>query len=548
MKASDLLVKCLENEGVQYIFGIPGEENVDILDSLLDSKIQFVPTRHEQGAAFMADVYGRLTGKAGVCLSTLGPGATNLVTGVADANLDRVPLVAITGQASLDRMHKESHQYMDAVSMFKPITKWNTLVHTADIIPEVVRKAFKLAQMEKPGATHIDFPEDIAKADLLAQPISLKEETHIPYPTEEILRIAAKLISDASYPVILAGNGVLRTRASESLTNFAVKLNIPVATTFMGKGAIPDNCLLSLLTIGLQADDYISCGFDQADLIIAIGYDLVEYHPYKWNPHKDKMILHIDATPSEVDAYYNAEIEVIGKISETLDRLSGMVRIKEKRHIISALRNTIIEECKSMCNDKSFPMKPQKIICDVRAVLRPDDILISDVGAHKLWISRIYPVYKPNTCIISNGFASMGIALPGAIAAKLVYPERHVFAMVGDGGFLMNSQELETASRLGISFVSLIFNDNGYGVIKTKQLNAFGRSAFVEFSNPDFVKYAESFGAKGYRVESANELKPILEDALNRKGISVIDCPVDYSENIVLTQRLDKLTCPVSHE
>ncbi len=546
MKASDLLVKCLENEGVHYIFGIPGEENVDILDSLLDSKIQFIPTRHEQGAAFMADVYGRLTGKAGVCLSTLGPGATNLVTGVADANMDRAPLVAITGQASLGRMHKESHQYMDAVSMFRPITKWNTLVHAADTIPEVVRKAFKLAQTEKPGATHIDFPEDVAKADILAQPISLKEEAHIPHPTEEIVRLAAKVISDASYPIILAGNGVLRTRAAESLTNFAVKLNIPVATTFMGKGAIPDDCPLSLLAIGLQADDYISCGFDQADLIIAVGYDLVEYHPYKWNPHKNKKILHIDATPSEVDAYYNAEIEVIGRISETLDRLSGMVRIREKKHIISVLRNTIIEESKGMCNDKSFPLKPQKIICDVRDVLRPDDILICDVGAHKLWVSRIYPVYKPNTCIISNGFASMGIALPGAIAAKLIYPERHVVAIVGDGGFLMNSQELETASRLGASFVTLVFNDNGYGIIKTKQFSVFGRSAFVEFSNPDFVKYAESFGAKGYRVEAANELKPILQDAIKRNGLSIIDCPVDYSENVTLTQRLNKLACPVS--
>ena len=548
MKASDLLVKCLENEGVRYIFGIPGEENIDILDSLLDSKIQFIPTRHEQGAAFMADVYGRLTGKAGICLSTLGPGATNLVTGVADANLDRVPLVAITGQASLDRMHKESHQYMDTVALFKPITKWNTLVHTADIIPEVVRKAFKLAQMEKPGATHIDFPEDVAKAALIALPIPLKEETHTPYPTEETLGIASKLIADARYPVILAGNGVLRSRASESLTNFAVKLNIPVATTFMGKGAISDDLPLSLLSIGLRDDDHISCGFDKADLIIAIGYDLVEYHPHKWNPHKSKKILHIDVTPSEVDAYYNVDMEVIGKISETLDHLSCMVKIKETKQIISILRNSVIEECKTARDDKSFPMKPQRILYDIREVLKPDDILISDVGAHKLWISCMYPVYKPNTCIISNGFASMGIALPGAIAAKLVYPERQVIAIMGDGGFLMNSQEIETATRLGLSFVALIFHDNSYGIIKSKQLNFFGRSAFVDFSNPDFVKYAESFGAKGYRVESANDLKPILQDAIKQRGVSVVDCPVDYSENIFLTQRMSKLSCPITNE
>ena len=548
MKASDLLVKCLENEGVQYIFGIPGEENIDILNSLVGSKIRFVTTRHEQGAAFMADVYGRLTGKAGVCLSTLGPGATNLVTGVADANLDRVPLVAITGQASLDRMHKESHQYMDTVGLFKPITKWNTLVHTADIIPEVVRKAFKLAQMEKPGATHIDIPEDVAKSDIVVQPIPLKEEVHVPYPTEETLKIAAKLISDANYPIILAGNGVFRSQASESLINFAVKLNIPVATTFMGKGAIPDDCPLSLLSIGLQADDYISCGFDKADLIIAIGYDFVEYHPQKWNPHKAKKILHIDSTPSEVDAYYNADMEVIGRISTTLDHLSGIIKIKNTKHIVSVLRNRILEECKTMCNDKSFPMKPQKILCDVRETLKPDDILICDVGAHKLWVSHIYPVYKPKTCIISNGFASMGIALPGAIAAKLVYPERQVIAIMGDGGFLMNSQELETAARLRISFVSLIINDGYYGIIKSKQLNTFGRSAFVEFSNPDFIKYAESFGAKGYQVEHATELKFILKDAFNRGGLSVIDCPVDYSENIIFTQRMNKLICPITNE
>ena len=548
MKASDLPFKCFENEDVQYIFGIHGEENIDILDSLVGSKIQFITTRHEQGAAFMADVYERLTGKAGVCLSTLGTGATNLVTGVADANLDRVPLVAITGQASLDRMHKESHQYMDTVGLFKPIPKWNTLVHTADIILEVVRKAFKLAQMEKPGATHIDIPEDVAKADILAQPIPLKEDVHVPYPTEETLKIAAKLISDASYPIILAGNGVLRAQAAESLTNFAMKLNIPVATTFMGKGAIPDDCPLSLLSIGLQADDYISCGFDQADLIVAIGYDLVEYHPQKWNPHKAKKILHIDYTSSEVDAYYNVDMEVIGKISITLDHLSGIVRIKNTKHIVGVLRNRILEECKTMCNYKSFPMKPQKILCDIRETLKPDDILICDVGAHKLWVSHIYPVYKPKTCIISNGFASMGIALPGAIAAKLIHPERQVIEIMGDGGFLMNSQELETAARIGVSFVSLIINDGSYGIIKSKQLNAFGHSAFVEFSNPDFIEYAESSGAKGYRVESANEFKPILKDAFKYQGLTIIDCPVDYSENTILPQRMSKLTCPTTYE
>ncbi|MGQ3686046.1 MAG: acetolactate synthase large subunit [Candidatus Loosdrechtia sp.] len=540
MKASDLFVKCLENEGVKYIFGIPGEENIDILDSLLGSRIQFITTRHEQGAAFMADVYGRLTGKAGVCLSTLGPGATNLVTGVADANMDRAPLVAITGQASLDRMHKESHQYMDTVGMFKPITKWNTLVHTADVIPEVVRKAFKLAQMEKPGATHIDFPEDVAKADIQEQPIPLKEKIPVPHPTPETLKIAAKLVSDARYPVILAGNGVLRAHAAAALTNFANKLHIPVATTFMGKGSIPEDSPLSLHAIGLQDTDYISCGFDQSDLIIAIGYDLVEHHPQHWNPQKNKKILHIDTTPGEVDAFYNADLEVIGKISETLNHLSNLIRLKDPENIVCLLRNSVMKEHEIMHANCSFPLKPQKILCEIRQVLCPDDILLSDVGAHKLWVSRVYPVYRPNTCIISNGFASMGIALPGAIAAKLVYPERKVLAITGDGGFLMNSQEIETAVRLGVSFVTLIINDGGYGVIKSKQLNTVGRSAFVDFTNPDFVKYAESFGAKGYRVSSAHELKAVLQDAFTQQCPAVIDCPVDYSGNISLIKRVNK--------
>ena len=545
MKASDLLVKCLENEGVRYIFGIPGEENIDILDSLLDSKIQFIPTRHEQGAAFMADVYGRLTGKAGCVFIYTRPWSYQPCNGCCRCQSGSSTSCCYYWARPVSIVCTRNH-----------INTWTPLLYLSPsqngipwyiqpiLSPRLSGRHLNLPRWKNQAQLILTFPEDVAKADLIALPIPLKDVAHTPYPTEETLGIAAKLISDANYPVVLAGNGVLRSRASESLTNFAVNLNIPVATTFMGKGAISDDCPLSLLSIGLRDDDHISCGFDQADLIIAIGYDLVEYPPYKWNPHKSKKILHIDVTSSEVDAYYNVDMEVIGKISETLDHLSGMVRIKETKHIINILRNSVTEECKTTHDDTSFPMKPQKILCVVREVLKPDDILISDVGAHKLWISRMYPVYKPNTCIISNGFASMGIALPGAIAAKLVYPERQVIAIMGDGGFLMNSQEIETATRLGLSFVSLIFHDNSYGVIKSKQLNFFGRSAFVDFSNPDFVKYAESFGAKGYRVESANDLKPILQDAIKQRGVSVIDCPVDYSENIFLTQRMSKLSSP----
>ncbi len=545
MKASELTVKCLENENVDYIFGIPGEENLDLMDALLESKIQFIQTRDERGAAFMADVYGRLTGRAGVCLATLGPGAMNLVTGVADANMDRAPLVAITGQASLDRMHKESHQYMDVVSVFKPMTKWNTLIHLPEIIPESISKAFKTATGEKPGATHIDFPEDVAKMEINAEPIphDFPSETE---PIISCLERAAQLINEAKQPIILAGNGVVRQGASRMLTQFAEMTNIPVAHTFMGKGSISWTHRLSLLSVGLQANDFVSCGFDRADLIIAIGYDVVEYPPRLWNPNHDKKLVHIDTQSSESDAAYVTDVEMVGNIRQSLRHLMAQeIYPKDSEYASNTLRKIILNQLDEHRDDTAFPMKPQKILSDVRSVLAEDDILISDVGAHKMWVARMYPCYKPNTCIISNGFASMGIAVPGAIAAKLIYPERRCLAVCGDGGFLMNSQELETAVRTGVPFVTLIFNDEAYGLIEWKQMNGFGRPAYVDFTNPDFVKYAEAFGAKGYRVESSDELVPILNDAFNQELPSVIDCPVDYTENLRLTNELGQLTCPI---
>ena len=545
MKASELTVKCLENEDVDYIFGIPGEENLDLMDALLESKIQFIQTRDERGAAFMADVYGRLTGRAGVCLATLGPGAMNLVTGVADANMDRAPLVAITGQASSDRMHKESHQYMDVVSVFKPMTKWNTLLHLPEIIPESIGKAFKIATTEKPGATHIDFPENVASMQIDAEPIShdFLSETE---PIVSCLQRAAQLINDAKQPIILAGNGVVRQNAARMLTQFAEMTNIPVAHTFMGKGSIPWTHRLSLLSVGLQAHDFVSCGFDRADLVIAIGYDIVEYHPRLWNPNRDKKLIHIDTQPSETDAAYITDVEMVGNIRQSLRHLMAEeIYPKDSEYASNTLRKIIIDQLNEHRDDAAFPMKPQKILSDVRSVLAEDDILISDVGAHKMWIARMYPCYQPNTCIISNGFASMGIALPGAFVAKLIYPERKCMAISGDGGFMMNSQELETAVRLGVPFVTLIFNDEAYGLIEWKQMNGFGRPAHIDFTNPDFVKYAEAFGAKGYRVEASDELVPILKDAFNQQVPSVIDCPVDYTENLRLTEALGQLTCPI---
>ncbi len=543
MKASELFVKSLENEEVKYIFGLPGEENLDVMDAFLDSKIQFIQTRHEQGAAFMADVYGRLTGKAGVCLSTLGPGATNLITGVADANMDHAPVVAITGQAGLLRMHKESHQYLDLVDIFKPVTKWNTQIKRPEIIPEVVRKAFKVAQTEKRGATHIDFPEDAAKEQVEGEPL----RPQLPYPTEpsrhQVDR-AVKIIADAKFPMIIAGNGVIRNQASEALVGFAEKLNIPVANTFMAKGVISYSHPLSLFTVGIQSKDYVSCGLDRADVIIAIGYDLVELDPQHINPERNKKIIHIDTTPAEVDSSYIVEVGVLGNISSSLDLIAERVKPKDSTYS-STLRELILGEIEEYANDMGFPLKPQKIISDVRSVLNEDDIIISDVGAHKMWIARMYPAYKPNTCIISNGFASMGIALPGAIAAKIAYPNKKIIAVCGDGGFLMNSQELETAIRLKTPFVSLIINDNGYGLISWKQMMRFKRKAYVDFQNPDFVTYAKSFGAAGYKVNKADELVPILKDALEQNVPAVIDCPVDYKENLNLTEKLGKITCPI---
>lgn len=545
MKASELAIKCLENENVAYMFGIPGEENLDLMDALLESKIQFIQTRDERGAAFMADVYGRLTGKAGVCLATLGPGAMNLVTGVADANMDRAPLVAITGQAGLDRMHKESHQYMDVVSVFKPMTKWNTLLHVPEIIPESVRKAFKVATAEKPGATHIDFPEDLAKIQTAGEPVPHDFPSDAE-PVDACLERAAQLIREARQPIILAGNGVVRQGASQVLTEFAEATNIPVAHTFMGKGSIPWTHPLSLLTVGLQARDFVSCGFDRADLVIAIGYDIVEYHPRLWNLGQDKKIVHIDTEPSESDAAYVTDVEMVGNIKHSLACLLAQgIQPKELAYASDTLREIILARITEHRDDKAFPMKPQKILSDIRSVLAENDILISDVGAHKMWIARMYPCYQPNTCIISNGFAAMGIAVPGAFVAKLIYPERNCLAVCGDGGFLMNSQELETAVRVGVPFVTLIFNDEAYGLIEWKQMNTFGRPAHIDFTNPDFVKYAQAFGAKGYRVQGSDELVPILKDAFNQNVPSVIDCPVNYAENLRLTEELGNLTCPI---
>ncbi len=539
MKAVELFVRCLENEGVEYIFGIPGEENLAMMDALLDSSIKFVTVRHEQGAAFMADVYGRLTGRAGVCLSTLGPGATNLITGVADANMDHAPLVAIAGQAGTHRLHKESHQVLDLEEMFRPITKYSARLLMPEIIPEVVRKAFKQAQMEKSGASFIEFPENIAEMELDddSQPLWSKNPV-LPAPAQDRIDAAVKAISAANNPIILAGHGVVRAQAAQQLADFAAKLNIPVTNTFMAKGVVPFKHPTALGSAGLQAKDYVGIGFDKADVIICVGYDLVEYHPYLWHPTKDRFIIHIDFQPAEVDAYYGVRIGVVGDIKESLQRIAALATPQQGSQKLRPLRDALIKDMNEHAQSTAWPVQPQKLIWDLRTAMGLEDIAICDVGAHKMWMARMFRCEHPNTCIISNGFASMGIAVPGAIAAKLAYPNKKVVAVTGDGGFMMNSQEIETAMRLKTPIVILIWNDGGYGLIKWKQMNHYGRPSHVDFNNPDFVKYAEAFGAKGYRINKTEELLPTLQRALADDTVSIIDCPVDYAENLKLTAKL----------
>ena len=547
MKASDLFVKCLENEGVEYVFGIPGEENADFVMSLSESKIKFILTRHEQGAAFMADVYGRLTGKVGVCLATLGPGATNLVTGVANANMDRSRLLAITGQTDSHLLHKESHQNMDAITMFKPITKWNWSIRNPQNIPEIVRRAFKIALEEKPGAVHIELPQDIAKKEADIPPIE-PQRVFRSGANEELIKHAAKIILEAKHPVIFLGNGCVRENASQHIRKLVEKTGIIAMNTFMGKGVVSDDSPLHLHTIGIKDADHALLAIESADVVIAVGVDLVEYSPKNWNKNLDKKIIHIDFTPSEVYTYYRPVVEIVSDIEYAIDAILDELELQKKAHpeldvfpikeipeLFKKIMKEVDERRDSFNDDKAFPIKPEKLIIDVRNALGENDILLSDVGAHKLWISKIYKTYQPNTCIIPNGFCSMGFAFPGAIAAKIVHPERNIVAMCGDAGFLMNIQELETAVRLKLGFITVVWCDLDLGMISMKQKNEFGKSVFTKFTNPDFIKLAESFGAVGFVVKSTEEFPKILEEAKAIKDKPVIIAiNVDYSRNHVL--------------
>ena len=547
MKASDLLVKCLETEGIEYIFGVPGEENADFMMSLEESKtIRFILTRHEQGAAFMAEVYGRLTGNPAGCLGTLGPGATNLITGVADSNMDRSPMLVLTGQGSTGRLHKESHQIMDVVKMFEPVTKWATTIIHPDTIPEIIRKAVRIARTEKPGAVLIELPENIARLDSEYGPITPRRFRRS-VPDDKIVNIAIDMLRAAKRPVILAGNGCIRKRASKQLRLFCEKTGIGVISTFMAKGCVDMDADYCLYTIGLGSKDYVSLAIDDADLVITLGFDMVEYHPASWNPNGDKTIIHADFLAAEIDANYHPEAELIGDLAHTL----WMFNEKIAQESLPAYeldgqrkcREKMTREFEEYKDDKTDgTIRPQKAIWDARQILGPQDILLSDVGAHKMWIARHYQCHEPNTCLIPNGFCSMGFALPGAIAANIVFPERRILAIAGDAGFLMNVQEMETAKRIGSNIVVLVWADNEYGLIAWKQDNQFGRHTDLGFGNPDWQTLASAFGWNGHYVTKSEDLAEVLEASFNEDGPSLVVIPIDYRENPLLTKKLGEIT------
>ena len=543
MNTAELLVKCLENEGVKVVFGIPGEENLAVMNALARSSIRFITVRHEQGAAFMADVYGRLTGHAGVCLATLGPGATNLITGVADANSDGAPLVAITGQVSTDKIHLTAHQFLDLTKMFEPVTKRTKLVMRPDSIAEITRLAFKYAEGEgKPGATHIDLPVDISLEDVPEDEAPLHRAGPNPESASlEHIEVAAGMIFRSQSPVILVGSDAVREDASEALTEMAETLHIPVVNTMMAKGMIPYTSPYSLWTVGIPQKDYANRVLENADLLICVGYDIVEYAPQRINPTRKTLILHINTTPAHINKYYQTTCEVVGDISDSLHRITLRTHRTQEPTVALAIREQLVAEHESYAADASFPMKPQRVLIDVRKAMRPGDILLSDVGAHKMWIARHYNCYKPKTCLISNGFATMGFSLPGALAAKLVSPDKRVLVITGDGGFMMNSQELETAVREHLPFVVLVFVDGGYGLIKWKGMDKFGETHDCDFTNPDWVAYAEAMHCKGYRITAADDLLSTLEDAFRQDVPALIECPIDYAENGKLTQHLKEV-------
>lgn len=528
MKASDLLVTCLENEDVKYVFGIVGKETLDLVHSLTESSIEFIVVRHEQSASFMANVYGQLTGKSGVCTATLGPGATNLVTGIGSAYLDYAPVVAICGQASINRQHKTTHQHIDLVQLFNPITKWAVQIKDAYTIPEIIRKAFKTAQYEKPGPVFIDLPENIAKENVINGSVITKSEEGRSTADKTSIEKITRLINQSQKPFILVGNGAIRQKAEKDLLTLVEKLNIPVAHTFTAKGILPPDHPLNFYTFGFSEKDYVINLLREADLIIAIGLDIVENPPSNWNTDK-KPIIHIDSQPSEIDEFYPVEFEVIGNIKESLFLLNKEL-LKKKRWTNLDEKLQRIKQAHGI--DQHLTEKSEFLLTDVIKTIQisidSNTILVSDVGAHKLEIARCFQPMNSNNVLISNGFASMGIALPGAIAAKLARSNQSVICVTGDGGFLMSLAELETAKRLNTSFLIVVLSDGMYGLEKKMMVEQQSSDCGVYFSNPDFVQLAESFGIKGYRAQNTVELKTLIQKKQHSSDITLIEVPIKY--------------------
>ena len=543
MKASDLFVRALEAEGVEHVFAIPGEENLDLLESLRGSKIKLVITRHEQAAGFMASTYGRLTGKAGVCMSTLGPGATNFVTAAAYAQLGAMPMVMITGQKPIKTSKQGQFQIIDVVDMMRPLTKFTKQVVSGDSIPTRIREAFRLAQEERPGATHLELPEDIAR-EHSTMPVTEPSATRRPIAEDKAICKAIEAIQGARKPLLLAGAGANRKLTSKMLRQFVEKLGIPVITTQMGKGVVDETGPHFLGNTALSDGDFVHRAIDQADLIINVGHDVVEKPPFFMRPGGAEVV-HINFNSAQVAPVYFPQIEVVGDIANSLWQLKERLDPQEHWSFsdFHRIRDALQKHIREGIQDDSFPIRPQRLVDEIRKIMPEDGILTLDNGMYKIWFARNYPASKPNTVLLDNALATMGAGLPSGMAAKMVYPDRRVMAIVGDGGFMMNSQELETAVRLRLDLVVLILRDDGYGMIKWKQNDMDFQDFGLDFGNPDFVDYARSYGAYGHRVESTAGLAPLVEECYQTGGVHVIDCRVNYTDNNrILNQEIRELS------
>jgi acetolactate synthase-1/2/3 large subunit len=531
-KASDLFIECLEEEGVEYIFGVPGEENLDMLDSLSRStKIKLILTRHEQGAGFMAATYGRHTGKTGVCMATLGPGATNFVTAAAYAQLGGMPILMVTGQKPIKKSKQGRFQILDVVSMMTPITKFAHQLASSDNIPSRVREAFRIAEEEKPGATHIEFPEDIADEHTDSRPLA---RSQVRRPTADVksIRVATKALEEAKCPVLVIGAGANRTMTSRMLHQFIEKTGIPFLTTQLGKGVLDERHPKFLGCAALSAGDFVHRAIEDADCIVNIGHDVIEKPPFFMRDGGPKVI-HISTKTAEVDPVYFPHVEVIGDIANAIWQIKEDIVPSGSwsfDHML-AYRKAELDHTAPLAADARFPIFPPHLVQQVRDCMPDDGIICLDNGVYKIWFARGYTASRPNTVLLDNALATMGAGLPSAMASAMVYPDRKIMAICGDGGFMMNSQEMETAVRLGLNITVLILNDSSYGMIRWKQANMGFKDWGLTYNNPDFVQYAESYGAKGYRIESSDHLRETLAHCRDTPGVHLIDCPVDYSEN-----------------